>query len=110
MFDSAIYQLLILFLVFYFILIRPQQKQMKKHQEMLNAIKKGDKVLTYGGLYATVVKIENEDEIVVQIADGVNVQLARRGVQNVLTDEVKPAAKPAKAQKATKKTNSKTKK
>lgn len=64
--------LIALFAIFYFLIIRPQQKQQQKHKEMINALTKGDKIITNGGLYAEVVKVEenfikiklNEDTIV----------------------------------------------
>lgn len=64
--------LIALFAIFYFLIIRPQQKQQQKHKDMINALTKGDKIITNGGLYAEVVKVEenfikiklNEDTIV----------------------------------------------
>ena len=55
--------LVILFVIFYFLIIRPQQKQQKEHAEMLEALTKKDKILTSGGLYAEVVKVEEPGEI-----------------------------------------------
>ena len=59
---SSLLPLVVLFAIFYFLVIRPQQKQVKKHKEMLDALQKGDKVITSGGLICEVVKPE-EDSI-----------------------------------------------
>ena len=60
--------LIILFVIFYFLIIRPQQKQQKSHAEMLEALTKGDKILTSGGIYAEVIKVE-EDFIKIKLND-----------------------------------------
>ncbi len=60
--------LIFLFGIFYFLIIRPQQKQQKEHQAMLEALKKGDKIVTTGGLFAEVVKVE-EDFIKIKLND-----------------------------------------
>jgi preprotein translocase subunit YajC len=60
--------LIFLFGIFYFLIIRPQQKQQKEHNEMLNALTKGDKILTSGGLHAEIVKVE-EDFIKIKLND-----------------------------------------
>jgi len=68
--------LIILFAIFYFLIIRPQQKQQKSHQEMLNSLSKGDKIVTSGGLMADIVKVE-EDFIKIRLNDSVIVKLDR---------------------------------
>jgi len=68
--------LILLFGIFYFLIIRPQQKQQKEHQAMLDALKKGDKILTTGGLYAEVVKVE-EDFIKIKLNDTTIVKLSK---------------------------------
>ncbi len=75
--QSAVAQflpLIILFGIFYFLIIRPQQKQQKEHQEMLNSLKKGDKIVTAGGLIAEVVKAE-EDYLKIKLNDNNIVKL-----------------------------------
>ena len=84
---------LLMGLVFYFLLIRPQQQQRKKHLEMVSAVKRGDTVLTAGGILGKVVKAPDGDECTVEIAEGVQVNV----VKATLTD-VRPRgamAKPA---------------
>ncbi|MBN1840154.1 MAG: preprotein translocase subunit YajC [Campylobacterales bacterium] len=74
---SSLLPLVVLFAIFYFLVIRPQQKQVKKHKEMIDALKKGDKVITNGGLICEVVKPE-EDSIKVKLNDeGMVVKVSR---------------------------------
>ncbi|MEA3418379.1 MAG: preprotein translocase subunit YajC [Campylobacterota bacterium] len=68
--------LIILFAIFYFLIIRPQQKQQKAHREMLDSLAKGDKIVTTGGLMAEIVKTE-EDFIKIKLNDSVIVKLDR---------------------------------
>jgi preprotein translocase subunit YajC len=69
--------LLLVFVVFYFIVIRPQNARAKEHRNMIAALEKGDKVVTGGGLIATVKKIVSDDEIVLELANGVEVHAVR---------------------------------
>jgi preprotein translocase subunit YajC len=93
--------LVLIFVVFYFLLIRPQQKRAKDHKTMLGALRRGDKVVTGGGIVGTIARVPSDDEIVVEIADGVRVRVLRSTISAVLTrgpteakDEAeKPAAK-----------------
>jgi preprotein translocase subunit YajC len=71
--------LIFLFGIFYFLIIRPQQKQQKEHAEMLESLEKGDKILTTGGLYAEIVKVE-EDFIKIKLNDTSIVKLDRNFV------------------------------
>lgn len=107
MVDSTLYQLLILFLLFYLFLIRPEMKKAKKHQEMLNALKKGDKIVTRGGLYATIVKIENENDLLAEIADGITVALSKGGVLSLADADNTVAAPSTTAAKEKTKTKAK---
>ncbi len=70
-------------LIFYFLLIRPQQQRQKKHQQMLGELKKGDRILTAGGLYATVLNVK-DDRVVATIADDVKVEIAKPSVSGVV--------------------------
>lgn len=93
----------LIFGVFYFLLIRPQQKKVKQHREMLSNIRRGDRVLTGGGIFGTVTKVVNDTELVVQIAEAVKVRIARGTITEVLskTEPVK-AEKSDKAEKGEK--------
>lgn len=82
--------LLLIFIIFYFLLIRPQQTRMKKHQAMIGAVKKNDTVVTGGGLIGKVTKVD-EAEVEVEIASGVRV----KAIKSTLTEVRAFAAKPA---------------
>jgi len=73
-------------LIFYFLLIRPQQKQMKERKKMLEAIKPGDRVLTNGGIIGTIVAIRAE-ELELEIAKGVKITLVRSAVASILNQK-----------------------
>ncbi len=83
-----------IFLIFYFLLIRPQQKQQKEHQKMLEGLKKGDRILTTGGLYGTIVGMKGAD-LEVRFAENVKLLIARSAVAKLLA----PAAGEAVASK-----------
>ncbi len=72
----------LMFVVMWFLIIRPQQKRQKEHQAMINALAKGDKVITSGGLHG-VVKEVREDTFLVKVAEGTHVELARGAVSQV---------------------------
>lgn len=74
--------LIAMFAIFYFLLIRPQQKKQKEHTSMLEALKEGDNILTNGGIYGTIKKIK-EDVLTVQIADNVRVKVSRKSVSRL---------------------------
>jgi preprotein translocase subunit YajC len=77
--------LVLIFVVFYFLLIRPQQKKMKEHREMLTQLKRNDRVVTAGGIVATITKVkEGSDEIEAEIAPNVRVSLVRGTITSVL--------------------------
>ena len=73
----------LIFVIFYFLLIRPQQAQQKKHQEMLKNVKKGDRDITSSGLYGRVVGVSDTD-VTVQIAKDVEIQLQRGAITAVV--------------------------
>ena len=77
--------LVLIFVVFYFLLIRPQQKKMKEHKAMLEAVRRGDKVVTGGGIMGTITKVVSDDELQVEIAEGVKVRVQRGSVSAVLS-------------------------
>jgi preprotein translocase subunit YajC len=74
-----------IFVIFYFLLIRPQQKQQKAHEQMLKNLKSGDKILTTGGLYGTITGFK-ADDLEVQFSQTVRLTVARSAVANVLSD------------------------
>ncbi len=98
--------LALIFVVFYFLIIRPQQKKAKDHKAMVEALRRGDKIVTSGGLIGTVAKVLNEREITLEIADGVRVRVMRGMIAEVMArtepaDKEKPEkedeSKPAKS-------------
>ena len=90
---TAFLPLLLIFVVFYFLLIRPQQKKLKEHRSMLTALRRGDRIVTNGGIIGLVTKVE-ERELIVEIADGVRVHVARDMVASVVS-KTEPVAEKA---------------
>jgi len=82
--------LLLVFVIFYFLMIRPQQQRMKQHQATIAAVQKGDEVITGGGLRGKVTKVA-DDEVEVEIAQGVRVQVVKSTLSHVLSKSTKPA-------------------
>ena len=85
--------LVLIFVVFYFLLIRPQQKKAKDHRAMLSTLRRGDRVVTGGGIIGTVSKVQGEEEVVVELAEGVRVRVVRSTIQSVLTRTEAPGDK-----------------
>ena len=83
--------LILIFVIFYFFLIRPQQKKVKEHKSMIESLKRGDKVITSGGITGTIERIIDNDKIEVEIAENVKVEIVKAtGIQGLLnTQEVK---------------------
>lgn len=94
----ALLPLILIFVVFYFLLIRPQQKRMKEHRQMVGALRRGDRVVTGGGVIATVTKVVDDNELQVEIAEGVRVRVVRSTIQQVLS-KTEPASKDEAKQK-----------
>lgn len=78
--------LILLFVVFYFLLIRPQQKQQKARKEMLAALKKGDRIVTIGGIHGVIKEID-DTTISLRVADNLNLKFARAAVDRIVEDE-----------------------
>jgi preprotein translocase subunit YajC len=96
--QSALIQflpLVLIFVVFYFLLIRPQQRKAKDHKAMLDALRRGDRVVTGGGIVGTVARVENPEEVTVDIADGVRVRVLRSTISSVLAKPDPAAAREA---------------
>tara|TARA_B100001027_G_C16045123_1_gene231667 strand:- start:81 stop:368 length:288 start_codon:yes stop_codon:yes gene_type:complete len=80
--------LILIFVIFYFFLIRPQQKKAKEHKKMVEELKRGDKVITSGGIIGTVERIVDNEKIEVEIADNVKVEILRsNGIQGLITNK-----------------------
>ena len=80
---EALFPFIILFVVFYFLLIRPQSKRAKAHKAMVEAVGKGDEVITQGGLYGKVTEV-SEEYLQVQLADNVEVKVQRGAITSLL--------------------------
>ncbi len=83
--------LILIFAIMYFLLIRPQQKKVKEHKAMVAALRRGDLVITQGGIIGKVVKVKDDDEVEVEIAEGVKVRVLRATIGQVLS-KTEPAA------------------
>ena len=81
--------LILIFVIFYFFLIRPQQRKAKEHKKMVEELKRGDKVVTTGGIVGTVDRIIDNEKIEVSIAENVKVEILRsNGIQSLITNKV----------------------
>ena len=89
---ESLLPLLLIFVVFYFLLIRPQQKKIKQHKEMLGTIRRGDRIVTGGGIFGVVTKVISDNELQVEIADGVKVRVDRAMVSGLVA-KTEPADK-----------------
>lgn len=87
--------LVLIFVVFYFLLIRPQQQKQKTHRSMLDALRRGDRVVTGGGIIGTVNRVTSAEEVEVDIAQGVRVRVLRSTITSVLAKTDPAAAREA---------------
>ena len=83
--------LVLIFAVFYFLLIRPQQKKAKEHKAMIAAVRRGDKVVTAGGVFGKVTKVQEDDRVTVEIADGIRIDVVGSTISNVIARSEAPA-------------------
>ncbi len=77
--------LILIFGIMYFLLIRPQQKKLKDHTAMVKALRRGDQVITQGGIVGKVVKVKDDGELEVEIADGVKVRVVQSTIATVVS-------------------------
>ncbi|MGB2203327.1 MAG: preprotein translocase subunit YajC [Pseudooceanicola atlanticus] len=87
---AQILPFILIFVIMYFLLIRPQQKKLKDHQAMVNAVRRGDMVVTQGGIIGKVIKVRDDGEVEIEISEGVKVRV----IQSTLAD-VKSKTEPA---------------
>ncbi|MEW6184969.1 MAG: preprotein translocase subunit YajC [Thermodesulfobacteriota bacterium] len=92
---GALVPLVLMFVIFYFLLIRPQQKKAKQHRELLSNLKRGDSVITNGGIYGRIAEI-NENVITLEVADKVRIKVARGFVSGLAGSGQEPAPPPQK--------------
>ncbi|NNF25073.1 MAG: preprotein translocase subunit YajC [Rhodobacteraceae bacterium] len=84
--------LILIFGIMYFLLIRPQQKKLKEHQAMVEAVRRGDQIVTQGGIIGKIAKVKDDGQVEVEIAEGVKVQVVKSTIANVL-NKTEPASK-----------------
>ena len=82
---SQFIPLILIFAIMYFLLIRPQQKKLKEHKAMIGALRRGDQVVTQGGLIGKVSKVKDDSEIEVELAEGIKVRVVRATIAQVLS-------------------------
>ena len=78
--------LILIFVIFYFLLIRPQQRKMKEHKEMINKIKRGDDIVTAGGVFAKVSRVIDENKVEAQISSNVKIIISRPTITSVINN------------------------
>jgi len=83
--------IILIFVIFYFLLIRPQQQKMKQHRAMVEALRRGDEVVTSGGIIGKVSKVAEDGKVEVEIAEGVKVKVVKHTITQVL-NKTEPAA------------------
>ena len=84
---TALLPMIIIFAIFYFLLIRPQQKKAKEHRSMIDALKQGDRVITNGGIYGKVTNVNDPETITLEIADRVRVKCVRANVSVLINEK-----------------------
>lgn len=106
-FFLQLFPLILIFVVFYFLLIRPQQAKAKAQREMLGGVKRGDRIVTGGGIIGLVTKVISDEELQVELAEGVRVRVLKQTITNILArgesvrgakdseEDVKPILPPA---------------
>lgn len=82
---AGIIPFVLMFVIFYFLLIRPQQRRMKEHRNMVENLRRGDQVVTAGGVLGKVTKVGESDEIEVQIAEGVKIKVVKSTISQVVS-------------------------
>ena len=80
-----LFPLILIFVVFYFLLIRPQQAKVKAQREMLGGVKRGDRVVTGGGIIGLVTKVISDNELQVELAEGVRVRVLKQTITDIIT-------------------------
>ena len=82
---ASVLPLILIFVIMYFLLIRPQQRKVKQHRAMVSALRRGDQVVTQGGLIGRISRVKDDNEIEVEISDGVRVKVVRSTISQVLS-------------------------
>jgi preprotein translocase subunit YajC len=88
----SIIPFVLIFVIMYFLLIRPQQKKLKEHQNMVSNLRRGDQIVTQGGVVGKISKVKEDGEVEVEIAEGVRVRVIKQTIASVIS-KTEPAAK-----------------
>ena len=105
---TSMVPMVLIFVVFYFLLIRPQEKKRRAQEQLVSGVKKGEEVLTNAGLFGTVIKINDSDNtVIVQVAKDVEIKMLKNSISNIVSREAKEAKE---AKKITEKNTDKKKK
>lgn len=100
---TGLVPMILIFVVFYFLLIRPQEKRRKAQQELIGGVKKGEEVLTNSGMIGTVTKINDSDNtIMVEVAKGIEIKMVKSAVVDIISRQKKEEAKPVTKEKGKK--------
>ena len=94
---GAFLPLILIFGVFYLLLIRPQQKKVKQHRTMINDLKRGDKIITTGGIIGVINKVKDNKELLVEVSDSVEIQIASGMVHELYSKNDTQKQTPAKS-------------
>jgi len=89
-----LFQLVAIFGIFYFLIIRPQRKQQQRHRQLLGSLQRGDRVVTSGGIIGKVIKVMDNDEVLVEIAEDVRIRVVKSTISDIRS-KTEPADKPA---------------
>ncbi|MCE2521658.1 MAG: preprotein translocase subunit YajC [Rhodobacteraceae bacterium] len=82
---ASVVPLILIFVIMYFLLIRPQQKKVKQHKEMVAALRRGDQVVTQGGLVGKISRVKDDSEVEVELGEGIRVRALRNTISQVLS-------------------------
>lgn len=82
---AQFFPLILIFAIMYFLLIRPQQKKVKQHQAMVDAVRRGDQIVTQGGLIGKITKVKDDNEVEVELAEGVKVRVVKSTIATVMS-------------------------
>jgi preprotein translocase subunit YajC len=89
---TSLFPFLLIFVVFYFLIIRPQKKRQQDHEKLLENLKKGDRVLTQGGMFGTVVGVQ-KDRVILKVAENVKIEYQKSAIVAVLDEKATASAK-----------------
>ena len=79
--------MILIFIVFYVLLIRPQEKKRKEHEELINSVKKGEEIITHGGIFGKVVKIHDDSIIDLEIAQNTIIKISKSAIADIISRE-----------------------